>query len=186
VKRYSVIYADPPWDYGKMKKRRKAARGGNPQAHYGTMTVEKICRLPVSEIADDNSALFLWVTNPKIVYGFEVMSAWGFSYKTTLTWVKVDKQGNVINNGMGFYFRGATEHILFGTRGRFTVDTVSRIPNVFMHQRGGHSKKPDDIRGKIVDVCGDVPRIELFARQKSVGWDVWGDEIDCDVDLSLI
>ena len=174
--RYSVVYADPAWDYGKMKERKKAHRGGNPQSHYKTMSVEEICKMPVADLADENSCLFLWVTNPKMQLGFDVMKAWGFKYQTIITWVKIDNSNKVIKNGIGFYFRGATEHILFGTKGSFKIPTDKRIPNVIMAKRNAHSSKPVEAYNLIENVT-DGKRIELFARNKRDGWDCWGNQI---------
>jgi N6-adenosine-specific RNA methylase IME4 len=176
-KRYQVIYADPPWDYGKMKERKQAYRGGNPSAHYQTMTLEGICRLPVKFIGDRNAALFLWVTNPKLSLGLAVMEAWGFKYQTLLTWVKTMSNGEVANNGLGFYFRGATEHILFGTRNQFRIPPALRVPNVFLSTRNGHSYKPECVY-QIIESISQGPRIELFARCQRDGWDYWGNEVE--------
>jgi N6-adenosine-specific RNA methylase IME4 len=172
---YRVVVADPPWDYGQMKPRTQAHRGGNPQSHYATMTVGAICALPVADLADTDAALFLWVTNPKLPLGFAVMDAWGFKYQTTLTWIKTRQDGGVDRGGMGFYFRGATEHVLFGTRGRFQIDTGAREPNIFMAPRQGHSAKPEALQDAIERIS-DGPYVELFARRERMGWDTWGNE----------
>jgi len=176
-KKYDVIYADPPWDYGKMKERKKEHRGGNPQSHYQTMSIEDICSLPINEISKDDSCLFLWVTNPKIQLGFEVVKSWGFKYQTMITWVKIDNSGKPINNGMGFYFRGSTEHILFATKGKFKIPPNLRSPNIIMSRRDSHSKKPIETYNLIEKVTnGD--KLELFARNKRDNWDVFGNEVD--------
>lgn len=178
IGKYSVILADPPWDYGKMKERKTAHRGGNPQSHYGTMSLSDICLLNVREIAANDSCLFLWVTNPKITQGLEVMSAWGFKYQTIITWVKIDKSGTAINNGMGFYFRGATEHMLFGTKGKFSIPTNLRQPNVIHAQRSKHSSKPIEAYELIERVTdANARKIELFARNERIGWDCWGNQV---------
>jgi len=174
--RYSVIYADPAWDYGKMKPRKHLHKGGNPQSHYDTMSIDKICQMPIGQIADDCSCLFMWVTNPKLRLGFDVMDAWGFKYQTTLTWVKIDSKGKPINQGMGFYFRGATEHILFGTKGGYKIDAAKRLPNVIHAKRRGHSRKPIEAY-QLIEKVTTGNRIELFARDKREGWDSWGNQI---------
>jgi len=176
-KKYSVVYADPAWDYGKMKERKKAHRGGNPQSHYPTMSVDEICNMPIKNITEDSASLFLWVTNPKIKLGFQVMDAWGFKYQTMITWVKIAKSKEVINNGMGFYFRGATEHILFGTKGKVSIPTHLRLPNVIMAERSVHSKKPIEAY-RLIECVTEGEKIELFARMKRRGWDSWGNEIE--------
>lgn len=182
MKKYDVIYADPPWDYGKMKERKKEHRGGNPQSHYQTMSIDDICKLPIIELSKDDSCLFLWITNPKLRFGFDVMESWGFKYQTMLTWVKIDSSGKPINNGMGFYFRGATEHILFGTKGKFKIDIKNRIPNIIMAKRDAHSRKPI-LAYEMIERVTTGDRLELFARNKRLGWNTWGNEIVNDIEI---
>lgn len=181
-KKYQIIYADPPWDYGKMKPRKQLHRGGNPMSHYKVMAIEEICALPIEELSQTNSALFLWVTNPKLQFGFTVMKEWGFKYQTTITWVKTTQIGSISNNGLGFYFRGATEHILMGTKGRFSIPTNKRLPNVFMSPRSEHSQKPHYVYDMLESIS-DGPYIELFARNKHDKWDSWGNEVASDIEL---
>lgn len=175
--KYDIIYADPPWDYGKMKERKKAHRGGNPQSHYGTMSIHDICALPINDISNVNSCCFLWVTNPKIQLGFDVLKAWGFKYQTIISWIKIDKSSKPINNGMGFYFRGATEHILFGTKGKFNIPACKRIPYVIHAQRSAHSCKPIEAY-ELIERCTEGIRLELFARNNRNGWDAFGNECE--------
>lgn len=175
--KYKTIYADPPWDYGKLKPRRRfGGRGGQAQMHYNTMNLEEIKQLPIDDITNDNAHIYLWVTNPKLRFGFEILDAWGFKYQTTITWVKVRKDGNVDRGGLGFYFRGATEHILFGTKGKLSIPANKRIPNVIHCMRNGHSVKPVEMYD-IIESCSLSPYLELFARNNRNGWDCWGDEL---------
>jgi len=175
--KYKTIYADPPWNYGKLRpQKRFGGRGGQAQMHYPTMTLEEIKQLPINNITEDNAHLYLWVTNPKLRFGFEVLDDWGFKYQTTITWVKVRKDGNVDRGGLGFYFRGATEHILFGTKGKLCIPPNKRIPNVIHCMRNGHSVKPIKMY-EIIEKCSPSPYLELFARQKRDGWDSWGNEL---------
>lgn len=174
--RYRVILADPPWDYGKSKPRKQAHRGGNPQSHYKTMSQDELGVLPVREWSADNAGLFMWVTNPKLALGLWLMEEWGFQYQTTLTWVKVSQDGSVDRGGLGFYFRGATEHILFGTRGRFAIPTDKRLPNVIHARKQGHSRKPDELH-EIIELISPGPYLEMFARRSRLGWDAWGNEV---------
>ena len=113
------------------------------------------------------------------------MKAWGFNYKTVLhNWVKVRKDGVPIM-GMGSYTRSGSELLLLGMRGhikRLGTDVV--IPQVLMQQRREHSRKPDEVRENLIRLFGDLPRIELFARQKTEGWDAWGNEVESDIDLT--
>ena len=173
-KKYSVIYADPPWSYlwGKGKD------GGNfaPEKHYKTMTTDEVCALPVKNLRDKNCALFMWATMPCLNEAFRVMSSWGFKYKTcAFTWVKTRKDGMPLS-GMGSYTKSNAELCLLGMRGHIkSVDKT--VPQIIMSPRRGHSVKPPETRDRIRKLFGDVPSIELFARQETEGWDVWGDEV---------
>ena len=168
-KRYSIIYADPPWKY---------KRDGNHSAAsvYDVMELEDIKNLDVKSISEDQSHLYLWVTNPFIQEGLDVCEAWGFEYKTLITWVKTYKDGNPIM-GMGYYFRSSTEHIIFGVKGKMKCLNKT-TKNMFKEINPRlHSQKPSTVRDLIVNCSGDLPRIELFARQKTPGWDCWGNEV---------
>jgi len=173
--KYQIIYADPPWQYDE--------NWGNGAVihHYVSMLLNDICALPVSKIADDNCHLYLWVTNPFIREGLEVVDAWGFQYKQLLTWVKTEAN-MAINMGLGYYFRVATEHCIFAVRGKLPRLDKS-IKNVFLAPQTKHSKKPEIFRDLIIRHSGDLPRIELFARQKVEGWDCWGNEVESDIVL---
>lgn len=174
--KYQIIYADPPWRY------KESWGNGSNEHSYPTMSVEDICALLVSEIADTESHLYLWVTNPFLAEGLKVCEAWGFEYKTLLTWVKLYPHGGK-EMGMGYYFRGCTEHIIFGVKGKKkTLNKTTR--NLFEEVNSRrHSEKPESFKKMIVECSGDVPRIELFARQKTEGWDVWGNEVESDIQL---
>ena len=171
--KYQIIYADPPWLEvgGGVRYKRGADR------HYPLMRTQDIIALPVQDIADDNAHLYLWVTNNHLLDGLVVMWSWGFRYVTAITWVK-DRFG------LGQYFRGATEHCLFGVRGflPYLVKDAKRAqhPTYFYAPRGGHSCKPEAMRAIIEHVSGapDRTAIELFARRPSPGWDVWGNEVE--------
>jgi len=159
---YRTIVADPPWRYGNTSTR------GAAEDHYGTMTIEELCALPVIDRAADEAHLYLWVTNNFLKEGFEVVEAWGFDYKTCLTWVKPQM-------GMGNYFRGSTEHILFGTRGNLRTDQ-NNVMNWFEARRGRHSAKPGCFYD-IVEASSPGPYLEMFARSARLGdWHYWGNE----------
>ena len=180
MKTYSIILADPPWPYlwGKGKD------GGNfaPEKHYPTMPLEDICALDVKSLRDKNCALFLWATMPTLPDAFKVMEAWGFKYKTcAFTWVKIKKDGRPLA-GMGSYTKSNIEVCLLGMRGHIkAVDKTVR--QIVESPRRGHSVKPLEVRDRIVQLFGDLPRIELFARQKVKGWDAFGNEIKSDIKL---
>jgi len=170
IGKYNIIYADPAWKY-------KENWGNGSNEHtYPTMTTEDIKNLPVKNITKDKAHLYLWVTNPFIREGLEICKAWGFNYKTLITWIKTYKDGKP-EMGMGYYFRGCTEHIIFGVKGKMKcLNKITR--NMFKEINPRlHSQKPAMVRDLIVNCSGDLPRIELFARQRIPGWDVWGDQI---------
>ena len=171
--KYNIIYADPPWKYGGGKNN-KTFRVAT--AHYSTMKTNDICELPINKISENDSILFLWVTPPQLIDGLKVMNAWGFKYKTVgFTWVKTYKNGKPVF-GLGFWTRSNAEFCLIGVKGHIKRIN-NNVPQLIISERQKHSKKPDEIRSRIVDLMGDLPRIELFARQESDGWDCWGDEI---------
>ena len=169
-KKYNIIYADPPWKY---------KRDGNHSAAsvYDVMDLQDIKNLNVNSISDNEAHLYLWVTNPFIQEGLDVCKSWGFEYKTILTWVKTYKDGTPIM-GMGYYFRGCTEHIIFGVKGKMKC-TNKTTRNMFQAVNSNrHSEKPHQVREMIVNSSGDLPRIELFARHKFKGWDTWGNQVE--------
>ena len=172
-KKYKIIYADPPWTY-----RVWTAKGGHKSAsaHYPVMDTKEICKIPISNIADEDSILFLWATYPNLLDAFEVIKAWGFEYKTVaFTWVKIYKSGKPVI-GLGYWTRANAEICLLATKGH-PKRINSGVSQIIMSVPEEHSKKPDEVRDRIVMLMGDLPRIELFARQKPEGWDVWGNEV---------
>lgn len=173
-KKYQIIYADPPWSY-----RDKASAGSRGAFFkYPVQSYDWICSLPVNNISDDNCVLFLWTTMPQLPNVFEVINSWGFQYKTCgFTWVKKNKYKSTWFWGMGNWTRANSELCLLATKGKPKRLSAS-VHSVVDSPIEKHSKKPDAIRDRIVKLCGDLPRIELFARQKTQGWDVWGNEVD--------
>ena len=186
-KKYSIIYADPPWAYlwggGKY--------GGNfsPEKHYPTMKTEEICSLDVKSLRAKNCVLALWATSPCLPDALQVMRAWGFKYKTVLfTWIKLNPKKKTIVCGPGSYTRSACEYILLGMRGHIKRISTDAISQVIQEPRGKHSEKPKVVRNYLVSLFGDVPRIELFARNQgengtALGWDVFGNEVDNSIKL---
>ena len=174
-KKYKIIYADPPWQYRVYSKKGKSRSAEN---HYHTMNIDDIRSLPVGEIADDDCVLFLWITFPCLKEGISVMESWGFTYKTCgFNWVKRNKKKDTYFMGLGFWTRSNSEVCLIGTKGH--PKRVSKaVPQVCDARVMEHSRKPSEVRERIVELCGDVPRIELFARETVKGWDCFGDEID--------
>ena len=145
------------------------------------MTIEEIRTLPVAQLADKNCILFLWVTFPVIREAFTVIDAWGFTYKTvSFCWVKQNRHSSSLFWGMGHCTRANAELCLLATKGSPKRQSAG-VHQIVMTPIEGHSKKPDIVRDKIISLAGDVPRIELFARQTTPGWDVWGNEVDSSI-----
>lgn len=186
IKRYKILYADPPWKYAQDKKS-KDFRAVTSE-HYETMTTEDLCKLPINKIADESSILFMWATFPTIKEAFKVMEAWGFKYKTVgFVWVKKNTKSNTNAWGMGFYTRSNAEVYLIGmSKKAMAKDLIKShaVHQIIEAKRRKHSQKPEIVRDKIVELCGDLPRIELFARDKTEGWDIWGNELNNDIDIS--
>lgn len=175
MKKYQTIYADPPWAY------RSGKVQGAAQNHYPTMPDEELYRLPVSDLADKNCALFLWCTFPKLPEALKLIDAWGFTYKTVaFVWVKQNKSGKGFFFGLGWWIRSNAEICLLAVKGKPKRQNAG-IHQLIFSPVEQHSKKPDIVRDKIVALAGDIPRIELFARQAAPGWDVWGNEVDSSV-----
>ena len=163
-KQYQTIYADPPWRYDFSKSNSREIEN-----QYPTMTVADICALAVPAAKD--CVLYLWATAPKLLEALEVMRAWGFQYKSCAVW---DKQ----LLGMGYWFRGQHEMLLVGTKGHVSPPPQAlRTGSVFSLRRSKHSKKPNEIRRKIAEWFPDHRRLEMFAREQSEGWDVWGNQV---------
>lgn len=175
-KKYSVVYADPPWSF---KVWSDKGKGRSADRHYPTMSKEEIRGLPVKRICEKDCVLLLWVTAPCLIEGIELIEAWGFTYKTVaFTWVKQNKKGNGIFKGMGYYTRANAEYCLIATRGKVLERTSHSVSSVVISHLERHSKKPDEVRERIIELFGDVPRIELFARQRADGWDCWGNDLE--------
>ncbi|MCI8285984.1 MAG: DNA methyltransferase [Firmicutes bacterium] len=170
-KKYSIIYADPPWSYSD-----KRCNGGVAN-HYNTMKVSDICDLPVKNIADKDCVLFMWATYPMLKEALQVIEAWEFTYKSiAFQWIKQNKSGNGYFFGLGRWTRGNTEPCLIAVKGKPKRISASVGQLVFSPLRK-HSQKPDEVRDKIIELVGDLPRIELFAREKTPDWDAWGNEV---------
>lgn len=187
-KKYKIIYADPPWSYEVWSKKGK---GRSAENHYKTMDGTDILNIPVKNIADDNCVLFLWATYPCLPEAFKTIEAWGFKYKTVaFTWVKTNLDGSPFW-GLGYWTRANAEICLLATKGNPKRINKS-VSQIILERPKQHSRKPDEARNRIVELMGDLSRIELFARydkqmnlfkDKLDGWDVWGNEVKCDINL---
>ena len=170
-KKYNIIYADPPWRY------HDNGCNGACENHYNTMKIGDVCKLPIKDICDKDCVLFLWTTYPMLQEALLLIEAWGFKYKTiAFQWVKQNKSGNGYFLGLGRWTRGNTEPCLIATKGKPKRMSASVGQLIFSPLRN-HSQKPDETREKITELMGNLPRIELFARQYADGWDCWGNEV---------
>ncbi len=173
-KKYQIIYANPPWDFNFRQRNGLSDEAKNKL--YDTMPGDDICKLPIKDLTDDDCILFLWVMNSELPLALKVIESWGFTYKTVVfTWVKTTK--NTYHFGGGNWTRSNPELCLLATKGHISRQSAS-IRNLVISPLREHSRKPDEIRDYIFSLVGNLPRIELFARQEHAGWDVLGDEID--------
>lgn len=186
--KYQIIYADPPWSYND----KMSGHSFSLEEEYETQNLEWIKALKVKDIADDNCALFLWAVSPLLPEAFEVITAWGFKYKTiAFVWSKRTKDGKDISN-LGRWTMGNVELCLLATKGK-PKRIVKDIKQLVIDERTVHSKKPDQVRNRIVKLMGDLPRIELFARNDGNkdlfntnpfdGWDTFGNEAKGSINL---
>ena len=172
IKKYPIIYADPPWRYSAKKVQ------GAAENHYPTMSIDELCALPVAELAAKDSALFMWATFPQLPEALRLIRAWGFTYKSVaFVWLKKNRKSDSWFYGLGFWTRANAEICLLATKGHPKRQTAD-IHQFIISPIEAHSKKPDETRDRIVALMGDLPRVELFARQTSPGWDVWGNEVE--------
>ena len=161
ARKYNIIYADPPWSYN-----RKIGRG-IAETQYQTMSIEEIGSIPVNKITADDAMLFLWVTFPQLKEGLSVIERWGFKYKTcAFNWIKQNLKSDTFFVGLGFWTRSCSEICLLVTKGHLHRASAN-VRQLCIAHRLQHSRKLDEIRDRIVELCGDLPRIELFARETS-------------------
>lgn len=173
--KYRTLLVDPPWRF--QNRTGKVAPEHKRLARYQTMSLSEICELPVAAHAENPAHLYLWVPNAILRDAFQVMDAWGFTYKANIIWSKVRKDGGPDGRGVGFYFRNVTENLLFGVRGKMrTLDAGRRQVNLIATRKRDHSRKPIEAYG-IIEGCSPGPYLELFAREPRAGWTQWGDEI---------
>ncbi len=166
-KLYGTIMVDPPWDVYQ-----RGSYGAS--AHYNLMTLDQIKAMPVGDLAAPNAHIWLWVTNATLRDGFDVLKAWGFTHRSTFTWIKP-------RFGLGNYLRNATEHVLLGTRGKAPA-LFRAQPNWLFAPRQEHSHKPEE-QFAVIERVSPGPYLELFARRHQPGWDAWGNEIESDIEI---
>lgn len=174
--RFSTILIDPPWQ--SPKPTGKVAPEHKRLHRYETMDFGEIVALPVAEHARDKAHLYLWCPNALLLEALQIMQAWGFTYKTNIVWYKVRRDGGPDGRSVGFYFRNATELLLFGTRGKMRTQQPGPKPvNVIVQRKQEHSRKPMQAY-ELIQQCSPGPYLELFARERVDGWTQWGDQVD--------
>lgn len=177
--KFKTIFADPPWQF--QNRTGKVAPEHKRLNRYPTLSLEEIKKIPVYDIADAQSHLYLWVPNALLPEGLEVMKAWGFQYKTNIIWEKVRKDGFPDGRGVGFYFRNVTEVLLFGIKGKNnrTLQRGRTQVNLLRTMKREHSRKPDEFID-LIEGCSNPPFIELFARGDRENWVMWGNQANQD------
>ncbi len=176
MKKYQIIYADPAWSFN--NKRTGGGLTSGASAHYKTMSAEEMSKLPIGDMADENCVLFMWWVASQPREAILLAESWGFTIKTMsgFNWVKTTKHGK-LDFGMGFWTRAGSELCLIAVKGK-PKRINAGVRSVIMAENKKHSQKPDEFRQAIVKLMGDVPRVELFARQNAEGWDAWGNEVE--------
>ena len=148
------------------------------------MSIDELCALPVETLAEKDCLLFLWATFPQLPEALRLIRAWGFTFKTVaFVWLKLNKKSPTWFYGLGYWTRGNAEICLLAKRGKPKRRSAG-VHQFIISPVEEHSKKPEEARRRIVELMGDLPRIELFARQKADDWDAWGNEVACDVALT--
>jgi N6-adenosine-specific RNA methylase IME4 len=174
-RRFGTILADPPWRF--LNRTGKMAPEHRRLHRYPTMSAEQIAALPVAALAQPRAHLYLWVPNALLAEGLQVMTGWGFTYKTNLVWYKIRQDGGPDGRGVGFYFRNVTELLLFGVRGHLrTLSSGRRQVNLLPVPKREHSRKPEAFYD-LIERCSPGTYLELFARHRQPGWVQWGDEL---------
>jgi len=181
MSKYNIIYADPAWQFN--NKNTGGSMKSGSASQYDIMTLEQMKALPIQDISADDCVLVMWWVGSQPQEALDLMRAWGFELKTFtgFIWEKLTRKGLPFF-GMGFWTRAGSECALIATRGKPKPASHS-VRSVRRATVGKHSEKPAEFRDDIVTLCGDVPRIELFARQRVGGWDAWGNEIEGSIQL---
>jgi N6-adenosine-specific RNA methylase IME4 len=173
MEKYSILYADPPWDYNGKVQHTDEKEVVSAKDHYPCMKLEDLKKMEVQKVCEPDCLLFLWSSSPHLPQAIELMEAWGFEYKTiAFIW---DKQ----KTNPGYYTLSQCEIVLVGKRGRIPKERGARnVKQFFSEMRTEHSKKPDEIRRRISLMFPTHKKLELFARQKTEGWSVYGNEVE--------
>lgn len=190
MEKYKTIIADPPWKYdgngpASSKTHRPNSFGSSPSSHerYGSMSMQELRNMPIKNMTQDKAHLYLWVTNAFIERGWQLCKDWGFDPKTVVTWGKIKNDGTP-SMKTGYYFRGATEHFIFATKGNLRLKSNKCEPTLFLSERLPHSVKPEWFYD-LVNRCSFDNKIELFSRKERYGFDSFGNQAENSIDLSL-
>jgi N6-adenosine-specific RNA methylase IME4 len=182
---FSTAVIDPPWPYRNREDNAfpsdlindgtRRARKASSEVRYGSMNMDDLHALPVRDWTADQSHLYLWTTNAFIVEAHQLAESWGFQPKTILTWGKVQDDGKP-SRKMGFWYRSATEHVVFAVRGQLRLINPDPAPStLFLHRRLPHSVKPDAFYD-LVERFSPGPYLDVFSRRARFGWTTWGNE----------
>jgi len=184
MKKYKIIYADPPWKLSGNVYQDNKRKNRKLSDNYSLLSLTELKNLPIQSICDDDCMLFLWIVGSMLPEALELIKDWGFSYSTIgFVWVKKTKNNKTCAN-VGYWTMGNCAVCLIAKKGKMIqYKQKCNIYQLVEAERKQHSKKPDEVRNRIVELMGDIPRIELFAREKTEGWDVWGNEVESDIEL---
>ena len=185
MKKYKIIYADPPWSYyNDMTVQPDCTTvKGMRRPPYPVMSSKDICSLNVRSISDNDSILFIWTTDYHLEKCIKVIKEWGFEYKTVgFVWQKLNKKQQPVSFMGAYTLKSGVELCLIATKGKNAHKLVKKhnVKSLIQQERMRHSEKPAIVRDRIIELVGDIPRVELFARQKVEGWDCWGNEVERD------
>jgi N6-adenosine-specific RNA methylase IME4 len=188
LKKYKTIVIDPPWKYGVWGKASAAAfkvSGIKEETNkelplpYNYLSIQEIKALPIMQLADSDCELYLWATQKYLPDAIEILKHWGFKYCTTLTWCKTPR-----GTGQGGVYTPTTEFLVHGRIGK--MPKVKRLDSTWLHTKrphNSHSTKPEQFQDMIENVS-EAPRLEMFARRRRDGWDVYGDEVENSIKLT--
>lgn len=183
-KRYSIIYADPAWHF---KVRSSKGEGRSAKKHYSVMSLAEIKNIPVCDYAEDNSVCLMWVIDPMIEEGYQVMRSWGFIPKTVgFYWVKENMKSPGYFTGLGYYTRANPEQCILGIRGKGLPRKDKGVRRLIVSPRQRHSQKPEEAYRRIERLFGNVSRLEMFARTNREGWDAWGNQVENSIEIPLL
>ena len=182
--KYKIVYADPPWSFGSKQYQDNGREFDALKRQYNTMTIADIKKLKVKDIINNDCACFLWTTDAHLKEAIEVLENWGFKYKTiAFNWIKKTNKGNIFVNFAPWTLK-SSEICLLGVKGAMgKYKKSNNVRQLIQAERTKHSKKPNEARKRIENLFGDIPKIELFAREKKEGWESWGNEIESDIKL---